>query len=198
MLWITWVVLIIGGYLLGSIPAGYVLVKLKKGIDIRRYGSGNIGSTNTVRVAGAGTGALVFAIDVAKGAVPALLGLLVCEEAALLAGLAAFIGHLWPIWLGFSGGKGVATGFGVGIVIAPILSLIVIAVWLVVAVVTGYVSVASCSASILLLILLICTGHSWVCIAVFTVIVGLICWRHKKNFQNIRNGTEGKSFRKHK
>ena len=195
--WLIWIVLIVGGYLLGSIPSAYILVKLKKGIDIRRFGSGNVGSTNTVRAAGRGTGAVVFIMDVAKGAIPTLLGTAVCEEAALLAGLAAFIGHLWPIWLGFTGGKGVATGFGVALVIVPIQALIVICVWLVLAVLTGYVSLASCSASVLLWLLVLCTRQSWVCILVIFIIVGLICWRHKSNFINIKNGTEGKSFRKH-
>ena len=157
MLWLTWLVLIIGGYLLGSIPSGYILVKLKKGIDIRRYGSGNPGSTNTARVAGRGLGIVVFALDAAKGAIPALLGLAVCPEAAALAGFAAFLGHLWPIWLGFSGGKGVATAFGAALVIAPVPSLIVIAAWLIISVATSYVSVGSCSAAVLLVIILILT-----------------------------------------
>ena len=198
MLWLTWIVLIIGGYLLGSVPSGYILVKLKKGIDIRRYGSGNVGSTNTVRVAGKGLGALVFLLDGAKGAVPALLGLAVSPEAAALAGFAAFLGHLWPIWLGFSGGKGVATAFGVALVVAPIPALIAIGVWLILAVSTSYVSVGSCGAAILIVILLLFMANHWIYIPVFVAITALICWRHRSNFRNIRNGTEGRSFRRHK
>lgn len=196
MEWLTWIILIIGGYLLGSVPSAYILVKLKRGIDIRRYGSGNVGSTNTVRVAGRATGIMVFCMDVAKGAIPTILGMAVCREAALAAGMAAFLGHLFPIWLGFKGGKGVATGFSVGLVICPVASLIAIAFWLVVSVITGYVSIGSCSAAVLLFILISFMTKSWTCALTFAIFAGIICLKHKNNFRNIKNGTEGKSFRR--
>lgn len=109
MTWLAWVILIIGGYLLGSIPSAYIVVKLKKGTDIRQIGSGNIGATNTIRAAGRGTGVLVFLMDMAKGAIPTLVGMAISRDLAIVAGFAAFIGHLFPIWLNFKGGKGVSS-----------------------------------------------------------------------------------------
>ena len=104
-MWLLWTALIIGSYLLGSIPNAYIIVKLIKGIDIRKVGSGNVGSTNSVRAAGKGAGLLVFACDVLKGVIPVLIGMLISDTAALTAGLAAFLGHLFPIWLKFSSVK---------------------------------------------------------------------------------------------
>ena len=108
-MWLTWLILIIAAYLIGSIPCAFLLVKLASGRDIRKFGSGNPGSANSVRAAGPVIGGLVFLCDGHKSALPTLVGLLlVGPSLAACAGLAAFIGHLYPVWLRFEGGKGVA------------------------------------------------------------------------------------------
>jgi glycerol-3-phosphate acyltransferase PlsY len=198
MLWLIWIALLIGGYLVGSIPSAFILVKLKNGVDIRRFGSGNVGTTNTVRAAGHFMGALVFIFDVAKGAIPTLIGMIFSQELALVAGLAAFIGHIWPIWLSFKGGKGVATGFGVALAVNPLLALIIIASWFLVSLITNYVSLGSCTAAALLPILAIFFHQTPATIIVFFVMASLIIWRHQGNFRNIKAGTEGKLFNRNK
>ena len=198
MVWLTWVIMIIGGYLLGSIPTAYILVKLKNGRDIRRFGSGNVGTTNTVRAAGRTMGAFVFIFDVAKGAIPTLIGLSISQDLAICAGMAAFIGHIWPIWLSFTGGKGVATGFGMALAIEPVVGVICFAVWLLISLATGYVSLGSCCATLLLALLTLFTGQPFSSIIIIFLMCGLIIWRHRSNFRNIKAGTEGKSFRKTK
>jgi len=194
MHWLIWVALIVGGYLVGSIPSAYILVKLKNGVDIRRFGSGNVGTTNTVRAAGHAMGALVFIFDVAKGAIPTLIGLSISPELALVAGISAFAGHIWPIWLSFKGGKGVATGFGVALALQPLIALIVISTWLLISLITNYVSLGSSTAAALLPILAVGTRQNLMIIIVFAVMAVVIIWRHRKNFLNIRAGTEGKLF----
>ena len=196
MTWLAWVILIIGGYLLGSIPTAYIIVKLKKGTDIRQIGSGNIGATNTIRAAGRGTGVLVFILDMAKGAIPTLIGLAISRDLAIVAGLAAFLGHLFPIWLNFKGGKGVSTAFGVALAMYPLYALFCITLWLIVMLATGYVSLGSCCGTALMPILAICTAQPASCIIIFIIITLLVCWRHRENFRNIKAGTEGRSFRK--
>ncbi len=196
MTWLAWVILIIGGYLLGSIPTAYIIVKLKKGTDIRQIGSGNIGATNTIRAAGRGTGVLVFILDMAKGAIPTLIGLAISRDLAIVAGLAAFLGHLFPIWLNFKGGKGVSTAFGVALAMYPLYALFCITLWLIVMLATGYVSLGSCCGTALMPIIAICTAQPASCIIIFIIITLLVCWRHRENFRNIKAGTEGRSFRK--
>ncbi len=198
MQWWIWVIMVIGGYLLGSIPTGYLLVKLKKGIDVRKVGSGNVGTTNTVRAAGAATGAIVFVADIIKGLLPALIGGIFSPELAIVAGFAAFLGHLWPIWLGFSGGKGVATILGVVLVINPWLALICLGTWVITLLVTGYVSIASCFAALLVLVLsFIMLDNTFVSI-VLLLMVALVWLRHLSNFRNILAGKEDRKFRRKK
>lgn len=154
-------VAILGGYLLGAIPTGYIIGKAR-GVDLLTEGSKNIGATNAGRVMGLWWGVLVFALDAGKGALPVLLaGLLPEPEDAelwpqtlpVLAGIAAFVGHLFPVYLGFRGGKGVATGCGVIAVLVPALTAIVLAAWAVVLFLTRYMSVASLTAVALIILL---------------------------------------------
>lgn len=196
MVWLTWIVIIILSYLLGALPSAYILVKLKNNIDIRHFGSGNVGTTNTARAAGTGMAIAVFIVDAAKGAIPALVGLHYSGWLAAAAGLAAFIGHLWPIWLSFQGGKGVATGFGVGVILTPWLALISLATWLIISIASGYVSLGSCVGTVLLALQMLVTSQPLPYILAVTIMAALVCWRHRSNFQNIRAGTERKSFRK--
>src|ERR1700759_903788 len=139
-------------YLLGSVPTGYLLVRLFRHEDIRSVGSGNIGATNVLRSGGKGLGAATFLLDVVKGAVAVLLGALLASyllpdmpvrDAQALAAVSAVIGPMFPVWLNFRGGKGVATGFGVFLVSAPLAALSSIALFAIVLLLTRYVSLAS-------------------------------------------------------
>ena len=150
--------IILAAYLVGAVPFGY-LAACWRGVDILKEGSGNIGATNVARVLGKQWGFLVFLLDFAKGALPvwvagqaaSTLTLELSPEAAgVAAGVAAFLGHLFPIYLGFRGGKGVATGAGIVLVLVPGPTLIALAAWLLVVVGSRYVSLASLVAAALL------------------------------------------------
>jgi glycerol-3-phosphate acyltransferase PlsY len=139
-------------YLLGSIPVGFLLVLVFRRQDIRTVGSGNIGATNVLRSGGKGLGAATFALDVIKGAAAVLLGAMVAStvlplvaprDVEALAALFAVLGHMFPVWLRFRGGKGVATGFGVFLVAAPLAALSATALFAIVLAITRYVSLAS-------------------------------------------------------
>jgi glycerol-3-phosphate acyltransferase PlsY len=142
----------VAAYLFGSIPTGYLLVRLFRHEDIRTFGSGNIGATNVLRSGGKGLGAATFLIDMLKGSSAVWLGALAATQflpsvaprnIEALAALCAVIGHMFPIWLRFRGGKGVATGFGVFLVAAPLGALSAITVFFIVLAITRYVSLAS-------------------------------------------------------
>ena len=137
--------IIAGGYLIGSIPFGVVVVRLVRGEDIREQGSGNIGASNVWRTYGRWLGVPVALLDVAKGFVPTLVGLRVGGEwVGMLAGAAAMVGHARPVWLGFTrGGKMVATGGGVALALAPLAAGICLLVWLAMFVLFRYASLAS-------------------------------------------------------
>src|SRR5207248_280320 len=146
--------LAVGAYLLGSVPFGY-LVGRARGVDLLALGSRNIGATNAGRVLGARWGVLVFFLDAAKGALPVLAARAAAsavgepfEALGVTAGVAAFLGHLFPLYLGFRGGKGVATGAGVVAVLLPLPTLAALLLWLLVAVTTRYVSLASLLAAL--------------------------------------------------
>ncbi len=166
----TSALVVLGGYLLGSMPFGYWVVLLVKGEDIRKVGSGNIGASNVWRTYGRWLGIPIVVLDVAKGFVPALVGaLLVGELTAVLAGGAAMLGHWRPLFLRFQkGGKTVATGGGVFLGAAPLLGLIGVAVWIVVFLISRYASLASIVAALSLPILGVVLGEPWP-IIVFSV-----------------------------
>ena len=142
--------LVLLGYLSGSIPFGLLLVRASRGVDVRAQGSGNIGATNVARVAGKGLGAVVLVLDALKGALPVLLAVAVEGNGAVpaLVGVAAFAGHVAPPWLGFRGGKGVATALGVLAVLAPRAALAGAVTWAVVLAVLRISSVGSLLAGI--------------------------------------------------
>lgn len=142
MLW----ALVALGYLSGSVPFGVLLTASLAGVDVRQQGSGNIGATNVARVAGKKLGALVLALDALKGALPVLLGVWLAPEMEwvhVAIGSAAFLGHVFPVWLRFKGGKGVATALGVMLVVLPISALIGFGTWLAVMAATRLSSVGS-------------------------------------------------------
>ncbi len=190
----TSALVILGGYLLGSMPFGYWVVLLVKGEDIRKVGSGNIGASNVWRTYGRWLGIPIVLLDVAKGFVPALVGaLLVGELTAVLAGGAAMLGHWRPLFLRFQkGGKTVATGGGVFLGAAPLLGLIGVAVWVVAFLVTRYASLASIVAALSLPVLAVLLGEPWP-IVVFGAIaaVGVILL-HRPNIARLRAGTESR------
>lgn len=137
--------IVLFGYLIGSLPTGLIVIRLVKGLDIRRVGSGNIGATNVYRVAGLPTALLVLAVDMVKGALPVFLARTWDrpEVMVVLAGIAAIMGHNWSMFLRFAGGKGIATSFGVLLALSPPTAAVAASVWAVVAVLTRYSSLAS-------------------------------------------------------
>ncbi|WP_200761280.1 glycerol-3-phosphate 1-O-acyltransferase PlsY [Poriferisphaera corsica] len=211
MYWIIW---LIGGYLCGSVPFGLLIGRLK-GVDVREHGSKNIGATNTGRVLGKKWGILCFLLDVLKGCVPVLgygiwSGLSGGEDLSVLAQLmwlgiavVAVCGHMFPVWLRFKGGKGVATGLGVLLGFWPILTvagLIAAITWLVVVNMTAYVSLASVLAAGLLpavsIGLTFAFGGSWQNAMVFGLLTGALAGaviiKHRSNITRLKAGEENK------
>lgn len=179
------------GYLLGSIPFGLLLTRAI-GIDIRAVGSGNIGTTNVLRTGNKGLAAATLLLDAGKGAAAVLLarqfgGL----EAGMLAGVAAFIGHCYPIWLGFRGGKGVATLLGVALAAVPLAGVIALTAWLVGALATRYSSVGGLVSAVAAPVAAWALGspHSAIALA---VLAAILFWKHRDNIARLRAGTESK------
>ena len=199
----------LAAYLLGAIPFG-LLVARCKGVDIRTVGSRNIGATNVFRSVGKGPGILTFLLDALKGLVPALLfpviatglaGLEFGQSLGLCCGVLAIAGHTWPAYLGFRGGKGVATSLGVVIGLAPAAAGCGVAAWLLVFLALRYVSVASIAAAVVapLSAWYFYLGQGAVLPAAFSLLGLLIIWRHRGNIRRLREGRENRfSFsRKH-
>lgn len=182
------------GYLVGSIPFGLLMANALKGVDVRRVGSGNIGATNVLRAAGKGAAAITLALDMLKGWAPVAVGRALGAPEALVAcvGLAAFLGHLYPVFLGFRGGKGVATFLGVMLALSEKVAFLVSAVWLFVAALFRYSSLAAlvaCAASPILVWLLDGRPSH---VALTVVLFGFILLRHRENLQRLWAGQEGK------
>jgi glycerol-3-phosphate acyltransferase PlsY len=179
-------------YLLGSIPFGYVLPRILRGDDIRRHGSGNVGATNVWRVYGWALGLPVALLDVAKGLVPAVVGLrLGGDWLGIVAGSAAMVGHARPVYLGFTkGGKMVATAGGVALALAPFAALGCAVVWLAAFAIGRYASLASIAAALALPLLCLVLGSSWPVVA-FTAgaAVGVLAL-HRQNVRRLLAGTE--------
>ena len=186
-------------YLLGSIPSGYVAGRLA-GVDVRKQGSGNIGATNVLRVLGKPWGISVFVVDALKGFVAVRFAILMCARNAGTAGSSEFYaiiaaatcvaGHSFPIWLGFKGGKGVATSAGALLGVVPIATVVIFLVWFTVHRISRYVSVASMLAALALPIVVAALGRSFVLIAFSAVMAALVVWRHRSNIARLRTGTE--------
>ncbi len=181
-------------YLIGSIPFGYILTKLFRQVDIRRYGSGNIGATNVLRLLGWRAALPVFLLDAAKGAAAVLLARLCSEETifALAAALAVLIGHCFPLFLKFKGGKGAATGIGLliplsGAVCASAVLLAVIAIAL-----TRYVSLGSIIGAFAVPLLFLLFSYEPLYIIFGVAMALLVILRHRDNIKRLLNGTESK------
>jgi acyl phosphate:glycerol-3-phosphate acyltransferase len=191
---VTSALVVLGGYLLGSMPFGYWVVRLFKGEDVRQAGSGNIGATNVWRTYGKSYGIPIVVLDIAKGFVPALVGtLLVGELTGVLAGGAAMLGHWRPLFLRFQkGGKSVATAGGTFLGVAPLLGLVGLAIWILTFLVTRYASVASMFTAASLPFVGLALGEPWPVIA-FSAIAGVgVLLLHKANIARLRSGTESR------
>ena len=182
------------GYLLGSIPSGWLAGRWLKGIDLRELGSGSTGATNVLRQVGKGPALVVFLIDVGKGAAAVLIAraLGLGDWIQVLAGLTALAGHIWPVWLGFKGGKAVATGLGLFLGLAWPVGLASFGVFLAVFSLSRYVSLASVLAAISLPLLMAAGTDSNANLVVALVAMLLVLWRHRSNIQRLLNGTEPK------
>ena len=182
------------GYLLGSIPSGWLAGRWLKGIDLRELGSGSTGATNVLRQVGKGPALVVFLIDVGKGAAAVLIAraLGLGDWIQVLAGLTALAGHIWPVWLGFKGGKAVATGLGLFLGLAWPVGLASFGVFLAVFSLSRYVSLASVLAAISLPLLMAAGTSSNANLVVALVAMLLVLWRHRSNIKRLINGTEPK------
>jgi glycerol-3-phosphate acyltransferase PlsY len=191
-------------YLLGSIPVGYLLVRFFRRQDIRTFGSGNIGATNVLRSGGKVLGAATFALDVFKGAAAVMLGALVAapflpmmpqRNVEALCALCAVLGHMFPVWLRFRGGKGVATGFGVFLVAAPLAAVSALTLFALVFALTRYVSLASIlgAASFPIFAWFMVEGpRPAFFVAVQAIVAVLIIIKHHPNIRRLLAGNENR------
>jgi glycerol-3-phosphate acyltransferase PlsY len=191
---VTAALIVLGGYLLGSMPFGYWLVRIAKGEDVRTVGSGNIGATNVWRTYGRSYGIPIVLLDIAKGLVPALVGtLLVGELVGVLAGGAAMLGHWRPLFLGFQrGGKMVATAAGTLLGVAPLLGLLAAAIWLVAFLLSRYASVGSLVTAISLPFVALALGEPWSVVGFALAAGGAVIVLHRANIARLRAGTESR------
>ncbi len=185
--------LIVFGYLLGSVPVGFLLGYLS-GVDVRRSGSGNVGATNVARVVGKGQGLLTLAGDVAKGFIPVFLSLQtgLGDFITCIVALAAFLGHLYPVFLRFKGGKGVATALGVLLALAPETTIVLGFVFVLVAVLARIVSVASLAAVGLAPIVVWLFSYPPARVWLTLMMALWIIMRHRENIRRLISGTEPK------
>ena len=198
--------LLLAGYLLGSLPSGWLAGRWLAGIDIREQGSGSTGATNVLRVLGKGPALAVFVVDVLKGTAAVLLAKALLEPAGggsggwgvdawvVAAGLAALAGHIWPVWLGWKGGKAVATGLGMLLGLAWPVGLACFGIFLTVLSVARIVSLASVVAALSLPLLMLGwfgdggLRPAYLVLAVLTTV--LVVWRHRANLQRLLEGSE--------
>ena len=174
-------------YLMGSFPSAYFVAKKARNLDIRKVGSGNVGSTNAVRNLGLPLGVLVFIADVLKGLIPALLcKWLSGETLGILAGLAASLGHVFPVWLQFKGGKAVATALGVALALFPLLGLMGLAMWAITLVLSDCVAVASVAAAAALSAMVLVRVDPLSYKIGYLLIALLIIWKHRSNFVKLK------------
>jgi len=205
-------------YLIGSIPFGFVLVKAIKGIDIREHGSKNVGATNAMRVAGKPVGIAAFILDMLKGFVPVLIVskvytniagtynnelVLNKDTLAIICGIAAILGHIFPVYLKFKGGKAAATSCGVFLFLAPAPLAIAVVVWVITTFVSKFVSLGTMSASIAFAVSILLINEKAfstdIGLSIFAIIMSvLIIILHKSNIKRIIKGTENKIGRKKK
>lgn len=185
------IILILFGYLLGSVPTGFILGWMA-GVDVRKAGSGNVGATNVARVAGKRQGFLTLIGDTAKGVVPVILALQMGANltTTVMAGAAAFVGHLYPVFLKFRGGKGVATALGVFVALAPVAALVLILMFIAIALSSRIVSVGSIATAMAAPLILWLFSYPPIVVGMAVFIAAAITLRHRSNIQRLLNGTE--------
>jgi glycerol-3-phosphate acyltransferase PlsY len=188
---VTEVVLIAAAYIAGSLPFGYWLVRIFRGADIRTVGSKNTGASNVWRNFGWRLGVSTLLLDAAKGALPTLAALHWSGSlTASIAGIAAMLGHGYPVLLGFGGGKGVATGAGAALALFPAGVGLAALAWAIVFVTLRYASVASLTAGAVFLIAAVALDQPWPVIAFAALAFGFVALRHRANIARLRSGTE--------
>src|SRR5215217_4013396 len=190
----TRIIIVVVAYLIGSIPFGYLVVRRKIGADVRQTGSGGTGATNVSRRAGKAAGVLTLLLDAAKGSVAVLIAKTVTGDdwVIAVAAVAALVGHIFPVWLGFRGGKGVATGVGIFLVLAPIALLCAGVVFVAIVVLTRYVSLGSITAAILIPVLVWVQSDSQPLLIAAIIGAALIVFAHRGNIQRLASGTESR------
>jgi glycerol-3-phosphate acyltransferase PlsY len=201
--WSSFVITALVSYFIGSIPTGYLLARLK-GIDIRKTGSGNIGATNVFRILGKPAGITVLLIDALKGFLPTYIvkygihhgGPDSAEWLAMTAGLFAILGHNYTCWLRFKGGKGIATSAGVLIALAPLALLIALGGWILIFLLSKYVSLASIGAAVILPFAVFGTGGTRRMLVLATILSLLAIYKHRANIQRLIAGTENRFGKK--
>jgi len=190
-LWFGPLVALLVGYLLGAIPFGLILTRFAGAGDIRNIGSGNIGATNVLRTGRKGLAAATLILDAAKGSAAVLLIGAIWPDNAALAGVGAFFGHLYPIWLRFRGGKGVATLLGIALALHWPCGLIYAAVWIGALALTRYSSVGGMSAAVMLPVAAAAFGRFDLAL-IFLAFALMLLWKHRENIGRLLDGTESK------
>jgi acyl phosphate:glycerol-3-phosphate acyltransferase len=187
-------VLVLAAYLVGAFPTSYVVARAARGIDLRQHGSGNLGATNAFRVLGWRAAMPIFVVDILKGFAPAFFFPQLDGNAsplwALLYGTAAIVGHVFSVYVGFKGGKGVATGAGVFLALAPIAVLGGLVVWLALVLLTGYVSLASVAAAAVLPVLVAVTGAPGAVLILSLLLAAFVIYAHRANIGRLLRGEE--------
>jgi len=187
------VILILGGYLIGSVPTGF-LAGRAWGVDVRRVGSGNIGMANVLRAAGKWPAVITLLGDMIKGFAPVFVARLLTENEWVVAAvaLAAVLGHCWPVFLRFKGGKAVATVAGTTIALAPVVGLVLFALWWGIVLVSRYTSLGAVVTMIAGPVAFFLTGQPWPYVLYTVVGSSLVIWRHRGNVRALLKGTERK------
>ena len=192
--------LVAGGYLLGAVPFGLLVVRLVTGRDIRAEGSGNIGATNVFRIAGPALGIVVLALDMVKGAVPVLVARQIgaSPAVAVAAGLATIVGHNWPVFLKGKGGKGIATSYGVLLALSPVVGLIAALIWVGAVAVTRFASLGSLLGVLSVPVAMLARGEPFAHVVFGVAAAGLGVHRHRTNIQRLIAGEEPPLFGRRK
>ncbi|HPF20243.1 MAG TPA: glycerol-3-phosphate 1-O-acyltransferase PlsY [Syntrophomonas sp.] len=187
------IIVVIISYLLGSVPFAYIMIRLFKGIDIRKVGSGNVGSTNALRTAGKRVALAALLGDLLKGLAAAWIGLQTGGEGlAAVCVLAAVIGHCWPVFIGFKGGKGMATTAGAILLLMPKVFLFLAIIFVLIVFFSRYVSLASVSVAVLLPLTALFFSQPGSYLLVSVILTVLVIYRHRENIERLRNGNERK------
>ncbi len=180
-------------YIIGAVPFSYIFSRFLGGVDIRDRGTGNVGATNVLRSAGKKIALAAFIGDTLKGVISAWIGLRFGGLGlAALCSVAAVVGHCWPVFLGFRGGKGVSTAFGIVVYLMPLITAILAVIFFPIVFFSRYVSLGSVCVAAILPVLVLIMQQRWQYIIMSLVMAGIVICRHRANIERLRNGTEKK------